>query len=77
MGDILENNGGPKGAKKPYWKINLPGQKGWKRYDLKGNPITPKEAHGQDCKIDFPWKKTKNLKSIPIWCLILCPTPAY
>jgi len=39
-----EGEGGPLGSK-GYWKTNRPGQKGWDRYDEKGNPISPEEAH--------------------------------
>jgi RHS repeat-associated protein len=38
-------NGGPSGAKDGYWKTQEPGQKGWNRFDLRGNPITPEQAH--------------------------------
>ncbi|MGJ0428053.1 PKD domain-containing protein [Methylobacter sp.] len=38
-------NGGPPGATSPYWKTQTPGVKGWNRYDLNGNPITPEQAH--------------------------------
>jgi len=38
-------NGGPSGAASPYWKTQLPGVKGWNRYDLNGNPVTPEQAH--------------------------------
>jgi RHS repeat-associated protein len=37
-------NGGPPGSK-GYWKTNQPGQKGWQRYDLNGNPGTAGEMH--------------------------------
>lgn len=40
-----EANGGPKGAKESYWKTQEPGQKGWSRFDLKGNSVTPEQAH--------------------------------
>jgi hypothetical protein len=39
-----EGEGGPPGSK-GYWKVNEPGQKGWQRFDLKGNQITPEQAH--------------------------------
>jgi RHS repeat-associated protein len=39
-----EQNGGPKGAKEPYWKTK-DGPNPWQRYDLKGNPITSEQAH--------------------------------
>jgi len=39
-----ENNGGPRGAKKPYWKTLRPGEN-WQRYSLEGDPITPGIAH--------------------------------
>ena len=39
-----ERNGGPRGAKEGYWKTKEPG-KPWTRFDLKGNPITPEQAH--------------------------------
>jgi RHS repeat-associated protein len=38
-------SGGPKGATEPYWKTQNPGQNGWNRYDLRGNPITPEQSH--------------------------------
>jgi RHS repeat-associated protein len=39
-----EGDGGP-GGSKGYWKTKAPGQKGWSRYNLEGEPITPEEAH--------------------------------
>lgn len=40
-----EGEGGPPGSK-GYWKANMPGQKGWDRYDRgTGDPISPDEAH--------------------------------
>ena len=42
-----ENNGGPPGAKKPYWKILRPGEP-WQRYNLEGDPISPEVAHPGD-----------------------------
>ena len=38
------SNGGPNGAKDPYWKTQEPG-KPWTRFDLNGKPITPNQAH--------------------------------
>ncbi|MGP8473894.1 RHS repeat-associated core domain-containing protein [Burkholderia sp. PR2] len=38
-------NGGPPNAENGYWKTNTPGERGWYRYDLNGNPITEDEAH--------------------------------
>lgn len=38
-------NGGPPDAERGYWKTNTPGERGWYRYDLDGNPITEDEAH--------------------------------
>ena len=38
-------NGGPPGAKEPYWKSQTPGQSGWSRYSMTGKPITPEQAH--------------------------------
>lgn len=38
-------NGGPESAKKAYWKTKQNGAKNWNRFDLKGNPITVKQAH--------------------------------
>jgi len=58
-----ENNGGPKGATKPYWKVKLPGAKGWDRYDTEGKPITPQQAHPGKNK-NVP--KSKLLKLLPI-----------
>ena len=40
-----EKNGGPKGAREPYWKTKSDGQKGWQRYSSSGSPITPEAAH--------------------------------
>ena len=40
-----EGRGGPPGSE-GYWKTTKPGQGSWgQRYDQKGNPITPEEAH--------------------------------
>jgi RHS repeat-associated protein len=38
-------NGGPPAAPNAYWKTQTPGQKGWQRYDLGGNPISASQAH--------------------------------
>ncbi len=38
-------NGEPAGAREPYWKVKTPGQAGWQRFNLSGNPITPEQAH--------------------------------
>lgn len=46
-----ENNGGPRGAKQGYWKTLVPGQNGWNRYDLNGNPISLAQAHNQNVDI--------------------------
>jgi len=51
---------GPPGAKFGYWKTNVPGQPGWSRYDLNGNPITPEEAH------PFPNPEPER-PSVPPW----------
>jgi RHS repeat-associated protein len=48
------SNGGPPGARKGYWKIKLPGQKTWSRYNLKGQPISSDEAHPESPKLP-PW----------------------
>ena len=40
------SNGGPPGSPPPgYWKTKAPGQEGWNRYDINGNPKTPDEIH--------------------------------
>lgn len=40
-----QENGGPQGSK-GYWKVNMPGKKGWNRYDRgSGEPISLDEAH--------------------------------
>jgi hypothetical protein len=39
-----ENQGGPPGSS-GYWKLQSPGQKGWCRFNLEGNAITPGQAH--------------------------------
>jgi len=75
-----ELNGGPKGARTPYWKVKTPGQKGWQRYSMCGKPITPEEAHpsyGTEPKPPkyFLWVRDKRI--IVWWCLIFCPTPSY
>jgi RHS repeat-associated protein len=38
-------NGGPPSAPNAYWKVQVPGQAGWQRYDLAGKPIAPSQAH--------------------------------
>jgi len=55
-----EGEGGPPGSS-GYWKVNQPGQKGWQRYDLKGNPIKPEEAH------KLPWPRIPGLP------ILMCP----
>ena len=75
-----ELNGGPRGAKTSYWKVKIPGQKGWQRYNMCGKPISPEEAHpSPDTKPGsnkrFPWIRSKP--TLIWWCLIFCPTPVY
>jgi len=49
-----EGEGGPPGST-GYWKTKTPGQDGWSRYDLNGNPITPEVAHpGPTEPIELP-----------------------
>lgn len=59
-----EGEGGPPGSR-GYWKTNQPGERGWQRYDLKGNPITSGEAH----RIPIP--------RIPGLPLLICPVCSY
>jgi len=57
-------NGGPAGADQPYWKTQQPGQSGWDRYNLNGDPITPEDAHpGQGASPEG------GLGPIPTWLL--------
>jgi RHS repeat-associated protein len=58
-------NGGPPGATSPYWKTQTPGVKGWNRYDLNGNPITPEQAHPPS-RISLPIEPP----GIPAWIRI-------
>lgn len=39
-----ETEGGPPGSK-GYWKVQMPGEKGWQRYNQSGKFITPEQAH--------------------------------
>lgn len=39
-----ESKGGPPGSK-GYWKVQQPGERGWQRFDQRGRPITPQQAH--------------------------------
>jgi RHS repeat-associated protein len=59
-----EGKGGPPGSQ-GYWKTNQPGQKGWQRFDLKGTPISPGEAH----KIPLPKIPTPS-SGAPLICFI-------
>jgi len=70
-----ELHGGPKGAKKPYWKIKMPNTKGWQRFSCEGKPITPEQAHPGNKPPKMP--SFYRSRKINIWCLIFCPTPAY
>ena len=65
-----EGDGGPPGSK-GYWKTNQPGEKGWQRYDMKGNPIGPDEAHR------FPFTRIPGLPLLicPACSIILEPIP--
>ena len=38
-------NGGPAPAKEAYWKTKPQSQRDWQRYDLRGRPISPGQAH--------------------------------
>jgi RHS repeat-associated protein len=59
-----DGEGGPPGSQ-GYWKTRQPGQ-GWgQRYDQKGNPITPEEAH--------PGNNVPKIPRIPFIPFILCP----
>ena len=70
-------NGGTYGAKNPYWKVNYPGQKGWQRYNLCGEPITPEEAHPKpDSKApELPFFFRPKKAPISPWLLLFYPTP--
>lgn len=59
-----EGKGGPPGSQ-GYWKTNQPGQKGWQRFNLKGTPISPSEAH----KIPVP-KVPLPRSGAPFICFI-------
>ena len=65
-----EANGGPKGAKEPYWKKQEPGQKGWDRFDQKGNRITPEQAHpgNPPTPRPIPWVVPGSLPLYPLIC---------
>jgi hypothetical protein len=39
-----EGQRGPPGSK-GYWKVQMPGEKGWQRYNQSGKSITPEQAH--------------------------------
>ncbi|MBX9576446.1 MAG: hypothetical protein K2X07_12500 [Caulobacteraceae bacterium] len=39
-----ESQGGPPGSR-GYWKVQVPGQNGWSRFDQRGRPITANQAH--------------------------------
>jgi len=71
-----ETNGGPKGAKDPYWKVRYPGKKGWPyRYNMNGKPISPDMAHPgpkQHEPIKVPMRKP-----VSPWLLLFSPTPVY
>lgn len=57
---------GPPGSK-GYWKIKIPGEDGWQRFDKDGRPITPEEAHpGEKLRSILP----KLRVGFP---LIICP----
>lgn len=51
-------SGGPKGAPDPYWKVKSPGGD-WQRYNTRGMPITPEQAHPGTPPIAPP--------EIPLW----------
>jgi len=76
------------GPHDPYWKQNTPGQKGWQRFDLRGNPITAEQAHPGNPKPpqppgnppEIPWwvKWTKVPTPVSVFFTTLFwPTPAY
>jgi hypothetical protein len=57
-------NGGPSSADRAYWKTQGAGERGWQRYDLSGNELTPDEAHPRPrIRVPFPLRAP----------LILCP----
>ncbi|RMH87930.1 hypothetical protein EBB59_12390, partial [Lysobacter pythonis] len=49
-------NGGPRTAPKAYWKTKTPSTR-WQRYNLRGNPITPGQAHPNNRPTVSPWSR--------------------
>ena len=67
-----EAEGGPPGSN-GYWKVQLPGEQGWNRYNRNGWFITPEQAHPNSS----PTRSFFFLGPIgAILCTIFCESPA-
>ena len=67
-----QSQGGPPGSR-GYWKVQIPGQKGWSRYTREGKAITPEQAHpGSE-----PTRWSLFLRPLgAIICILFCESPA-
>jgi RHS repeat-associated protein len=69
-----EGEGGPPGSK-GYWKTQTGGQQGWSRFDIRGTPITPEQAHPRPpSRSSIPIMY--NPIAIALWALFV-PQDAY
>jgi RHS repeat-associated protein len=75
-----EADGGPPGSK-GYWKVQIPGEKGWSRYNEDGDPLTAEQAHPNPPQLPAPDpSKSIFLRFNPIGiilCGLFCAAPAY
>ena len=69
-----EAQGGPPGSK-GYWKVQLPGQKGWSRFGPNGQPLTPNQAHPNP---PGPTRSFFFLGPVgAVLCALFCEAPVY
>lgn len=66
--------GGMSGAKEGYFKLKNPNGPGWQRYDLRGNPITPEQAHPSQSRPAPGCPSCVSLLRSSPWLLLFVPS---
>lgn len=68
-----KSQGGPPGSE-GYWKVQIPGQKGWERFNQSGEPISPEQAHPN------PTRPSRSFFFLgpagAVLCILFCESPA-
>jgi RHS repeat-associated protein len=71
-----EQEGGPAGSK-GYWKVQLPGDKGWQRFNRNLKPISPDQAHpGHGGPSLLNLVKTVGRWAGATLCIVFCESAA-